>query len=373
VSATSLVAALVLLAAAPTRDVSTTNLQTARGAAIEERGLVELAVPGKPLWKRFVLRYPSEAIRWNGELVVGAHGGSGGNAYSRDGRVLGTDETALDDVAGDFALANGFAYASIDRDGVGGTREGLRLTETFTDEAAEALLERLGSAPKATYLVGLSMGGGITRYAAEENPPRYQGALIVSGANGDAAAGARRRERMAEAWSRVDPRHVQTPSEEDLDAYARAAGTPVAARRFWPFMGSSTSREAPSAGPSDDTSGKLTVPTIEVVGTFDDFVLPEVLAYGDKVRAAGTGDRHRLYRVEGAWHISRDDDAISSFQYLGSRMGLDEASVDAMATGASYLRTVHESLLLLDRWVSGKKSPPPDRILKETESLLPSP
>ncbi len=113
------------------------------------------------------------------------------------------------------------------------------------------------------------------------------------------------------------------------------------------------------------------MPTIEVVGTFDDVVFPEVLAYDAKVHAAGTGDRHRLYRVEGAWHISRDDDAISSFQYVGSRMGLDEASLDAMATGASYLNAVHQSLLILDRWVSDDQAPPADRVLKETESLLP--
>jgi acetyl esterase/lipase len=151
-------------------------------------------------------------------------------------------------------------------------------------------------------------------------------------------------------------------------------GTPVEARRFWPFIGTSTSASmSGSSGsePGDDTSGKLFIPTIEVVGTFDDVVLPEVLAYDEKVSAAGTTDRHRLYRVEGAWHISRDDDAISSFQYVGSRMGLDEASIDAMATGASYLNVVHQSLLLLDRWVGENHAPPADRVLKETESLLP--
>jgi pimeloyl-ACP methyl ester carboxylesterase len=366
---------LLGLTIAPTKDVRTTRLQTERGAAIEERGLIEVKGEGEPAFKRFLLRYPAERTGWNGKLVVGAHGGTGGNAYSRDGGVIGTDETSLDAVVGAFALANGFAYASLDRDGVGGSRDGLRLTEAFTDEAAARLSERLGAVPKATYLVGLSMGGGITRYAAEEMPPRYQGALIVSGANGDRATRVERRKRMEETWPRVDPRKVKDPAPEDLAAYALAVGTPVAARRFWPFMGSSTSTPTPTSGSSpaadDDTSGKLAMPVIEVVGTFDDFVLPEVLAYDMKVRAAGRGDRHRLYHVEGAWHISSDDDAISSFQYIGSRMGLDEAAVDAMATGASYLRTVHESLLLLDRWVAGESAPPPDRILKETESLLP--
>lgn len=362
---------LVVLAAAPTKDVRTTRLEMPGGVAIEERGLIDLGIEGDAVWKRFVLRYPSESTGWNGKLVVGAHGGTGGNAYRRDGVVVGTDETSLDDVVGDFALANGFAYASVDRDGVGGTREGLRLTETFTDEVAQRLNERLGAAPSSRYLVGLSMGGGITRYAAEETPPRYQGALIVSGANGDLAARVARRKRMVEIWPRVDPGKVDNPSEEDLSAYARAVGTPVEARRFWPFIGSSTSTAGSSSVSDEDTSGRVAIPTIEVVGTFDDIVLPEVLAYDAKARAAGQSDRHRLYRIEGAWHISRDDDAISSFQYLGTRMGLDEASIDAMATGASYLRAVHESLLLLDRWVSERDVPPADRILKETESLLP--
>jgi pimeloyl-ACP methyl ester carboxylesterase len=362
---------LGLFVAGPTKDVRTTRLDTPPGAAVEERGLISVRVDAaaEPVWKRFVLRYPAESPRWNGKLVIGAHGGTGGNAYSRDGLVTGTDETSLDDVVGTFALANGFAYASLDRDGIGGTREGLRLTEAFTDEVADLLRERLHAAPSSTYLVGLSMGGGITRYAAEENPPRYQGALIVSGANGDLVTRERRRARMAEAWPRVDPRKSTSPSREDLVAYALAVGTPVEARRFWPFMGSATSGSGSSE--AEDTSGTLVIPTIEVVGTFDDIVLPEVLAYEEKVEVAAKTDAHRLYQVEGAWHISRDDDAIPSFQYAGSRMGLDEAALDAMATGTSYLRAVHESLLLLDRWVRGNGAPPPNRILKETESLLP--
>jgi pimeloyl-ACP methyl ester carboxylesterase len=346
------------------RDVEVREIETTRGLATEEKGLLELPVEGKPSWKRFVLRYP-ELGSWNGKLVVGAHGGSGGEAFSRDGRVIGTDETALDDVIGEHALEKGFAYASLDRDGIGGTREGLRLTRRFTG----IMKERLGSNVERTYLVGLSMGGGIARYAAEESPSAYHGLLVIAGAHGDASGREDRRKRCAASWPRVDPGKVAQPSEADLLAYAEAIGTPVAARRFWPFTGASLSSD-PVRG-AEETSGELKVPTIEIVGTFDDFVLPEILAYERKVRSKGAGSRYRLYQVEGAWHISSDDDAISSFQYAGSRMGLSEASLEALATGATYLPIVREALLLLDRWVSEGEAPPPGRTLKDDESLLP--
>ena len=83
-------------------------------------------------------RRPSDSssgcpAKWNGSLVIGAHGGSGGDAIDRSGKVYGTSETALDDVIGDYAFANGFAYASVDRDGIGGTRRGLRVDDAVCD------------------------------------------------------------------------------------------------------------------------------------------------------------------------------------------------------------------------------------------------
>ena len=78
------------------------------------KGLVPLEIDGKPVEKRYVLRTPST---WNGSLVIGAHGGGGGNNFDRSGKVIGTDETALDDVIGRYAISKGFVYASVDRDG----------------------------------------------------------------------------------------------------------------------------------------------------------------------------------------------------------------------------------------------------------------
>jgi hypothetical protein len=96
----------------------------------ESKPLVKIDLQGKPVSKRYVVRTPP---KWNGGLVIGAHGGSGGNAVDRSGKVYATTETALDDVIGDYAIASGFAYASVDRDGIGGTREGVSVMTQFAD------------------------------------------------------------------------------------------------------------------------------------------------------------------------------------------------------------------------------------------------
>ena len=342
----------------------------ALGDVNEERGTIQIDVEGDSYEKRYVLRYPDDRGNWNGRLLIGAHGGGGGDNYSRDGRVIGTDEVSLDDVVGDHAVAHGFAYASVDRDGIGGTVEGLKLTQAFTALMKARVSEQLGRDAEKTYLAGLSMGGVIARFAAEDASSPYDGVLIIVGGGGDSGAQRERSKKMAELWPRLD--------ELGPEAYAQVVGTPAAAARFWPYMGRSASARAqrPSSGEPierDDTTGAVAVPTIEVAGTYDDFTYPEIVAYKDKVRARGAAQRHRLYSVEGAWHISRDDDAISSFQYIGSRMGLSERNLDDMATGASYLPAVRDSLLLLDAWVSRGESPPPDRTLSETSSLLPDP
>ncbi len=348
----------------------------ANGDVYEERGEIQLDVDGESYQKRYVLRYPDDRTSWNGRLLIGAHGGSGGDNYSRAGSVIGTDEVSLDDVVGDHAVAHGFAYASVDRDGIGGTVEGLKLTREFTERMKARVAAQLSRDVEKAYLSGLSMGGVIARFAAEDESLPYDGVLIIVGGGGDAPAQDARSKKMAALWPQLD--------EVGAEGYAKAAGTPVDAARFWPFMGRSSAVRAARAessaprGPrapsasreSPNTSGAVLVPTIEVAGTYDDFTYPEILVYKDKVRAQGAAERHRLYAVEGAWHISYDDDAISSFQYVGSRMGLTDKNLDEMATGTSYLPAVRDALLLLDAWVSRGEAPPLDRSLTETTSLL---
>ena len=89
---------------------------------------------------------------------------------------------------------------------------------------------------------------------------------------------------------------------------------------------------------------------IEVVGTWDDLVIREVRAYRDRVEPK---ERHRLYQVEGVWHMSGDDDGVAGFQYAAeSRMKLDKDVADAMGEGPSYIPTVREAF---DHLVAGSK------------------
>lgn len=366
--------------------------------ALDLRGTVSLDLDGAPVSKRYVLRAPDAAV-WNGVLVVGAHGGMGGNNYSRDGRVIGTDETALDDVVGTFARARNFAYASMDRDGIGGTRQGLQLTYAFTDLSARMVSERLGRSPERVYIVGLSMGGGIARYAVEDPKQRYAGAVLVAGGAGDVPTRLERQAQLARLWPDIDPR--AHPSVADTDAkvraFAAAIGTPAAARPLWPFASASATLanvrksldQYGVTGLTDDevlgfrvaahqsnpvlnaklreenTTGRVRVPTIEVVGTWDDIVLREVQAYKAKVLAQTdtSPDRHRLYQVEGVWHMSNDDDGVASFQFIATKMGLGADVADAMGSGPSYLPTVRDAFELLHEWVTTGTAPPPDRTL----------
>ncbi len=194
--------------------------------------------------RRYVLRIPAN---WNGALVLGAHGGSSGNAVDRSGNVYATSETALDDVIGRYAFDNGFAYASVDRDGVG--------------------------------------SGG-------------------------------------EAW-----RH-----RPEFHGKAFGAG---------------------------HRSG----------GNLDDLVIREIRTYAQRVDQK---DRHRLYEVEGVWHMSGDDDGVQGFQFNAeSRMKLDKDVADAMGESPSYIPAVRESLDYLVRWVEKMAPPPASQTVKPGQTLRP--
>ena len=207
---------------------------------------------------------------------------------------------------------------SVDRDGAVTAAGGLALTNQFADLAAAEIGRRLGRAPARRYLLGLSMGGGIARAAAETPGTPYAGIVIVAGANGDLPTRMARQTRMAALWPDVDPKlHPGLASTDPkVAAFAEAIGTPVAARRLWPYTASGAVRAAAAAAPmpagaAENSSGRVQVPTIDVAGTWDDFVLSELRAYAARVSPPA---RHRLYLVEGVWHMSGDDDGVQSFQ-----------------------------------------------------------
>lgn len=337
--------------------------------------LVSLDQDGTRVDKRYVLRTP--AAGWNGSLVIGTHGGSGGNAVDRAGRVYATSETALDDVIGTYVLAKGFAYASVDRDGVGGTRTGASLIAQFTAFARKDVSTRMGRPPARTYVVGLSAGGGIARMLAEASPSPFDAALIIAGAGGDLVTRLDRQTRMAALWPLIDPRAHYGLKLKDpkFAAYADAVGTPIEARRLWPYTGASAVAAASRpAGTAENSSATPSIPVIEVVGTWDDLVIREVRAYRDRVPQTA---RHRLYEVEGVWHMSGDDDGVQGFQYNAeARMKLDKDVADAMGEGPSYIPTVRHAFDLLVRWVETGTAPPPSQVVRPGEpitSRAPSP
>ena len=382
-------------------------------SCVEERGMIHLEANSTRYDKRFVLRYPEKMSAWNGRLLVGAHGGTGGLSRSRTGNITDTGETALDDVIGSNALDQGYAYASVDRDGIGGSREGLALTYAFTEAVRARLQKVFGRTPAKTYLAGLSAGGAIVRYAAEDPAPHYDGALIIAGLGGAAMPQLERQAQLAALWPEVDPiKHRDLPlTSPKVKAYAAAIGTPVEARRLWPFVGSRQSldgfrktieqlglkglsdqqlrtfkmssyrKNAPFLAnvakiQTENTTGKVTIPVLEVVGTYDDIVVNGVREYSERARSVSKttakptpADKHRLYQVEGVWHISVDDDAISSFQYTMSQMGLDRKTQDELAEGGTYIPTVQQAFACLNQWVSEGKTPPPDQTIKSGEPL----
>lgn len=361
-------------------------------------GLVTLDVDGRPVPKRFVIRMPA---KWNGSLVIGAHGGSGGDAVDRAGKVYATSETALDDVIGEYAFNNGFAYASVDRDGIGGTRSGYSLTMQFAELAKAEVTQRslsrrsaereggrsgvTASSPTRVYIVGLSAGGGIARMIAEAMPTPFDraqgspeqrrgapfdGALIIAGAGGDVITRMDRQQRMAALWPLIDPRAHAGLSNNDpkMVSFAAAIGTPVEARRLWPYTGASAVAAASRPpGTVENSSARPSIPVIEVAGTWDDVVIREVRAYRDRVEPK---DRHRLYQVEGAWHMSGDDDGVQGFQYAAeTRMKLDKDVADAMGESPSYIPTVREAFEHLVRWAEKGIAPPPSQTVKPGSRL----
>lgn len=342
--------ALLVLAAisgAFTQSQFTLETETSIKDGRQFKGLVSVDLDGKSVSKRAVIRTPA---KWNGSLVIGAHGGSGGNAVDRSGKVYATTETALDDVIGQFALANGFAYASVDRDGLGGTRAGDAVTTQFATLARAEVTARMKATPARMYIVGLSAGGAIARMIAESGPGPFDGALLIAAGGGDVVTRLDRDARLAALWPLIDPRAHFGVKDTDpkVVSFADAIGTPVAARRLWPYTATSAVAAASRPpGTVDNSTARPVIPMIEVVGTWDDIVIRELRSYRDRVEPK---ERHRLYQVDGVWHMSGDDDGVSGFQYAAeSRMKLEKDVADAMGEGPSYIPTVREAFDYLDR------------------------
>ena len=204
---------------------------------------------------------------------------------------------------------------------------------------------------------------------AESMPTPFDGTLIIAGAGGDVITRMDRLQRMAALWPGIDPRahYGLTNNDPRIVSYAEAAGTPVDARRLWPYTGTTTAAAPPITGTVENSTAKPSIPTIEVVGTWDDLVIREIRAYRERVEPK---ERHRLYQVEGVWHMSGDDDGVQGFQYAAeSRMKLDKDVADAMGESPSYIPTVREAFDHLVRWAEKGIAPPASQTVKPNARL----
>ncbi len=112
--------------------------------------------------------------RWNGELVMWAHG------YRGTGKVLTVDTPGFG--LRQRFLSQGYAWAASSyatNDYNVGT--GVTTTRGLVDEATDLL----GRRPSRTYLAGVSMGGHVIGRSLEQYPSTYDGALPMCGVLGD--------------------------------------------------------------------------------------------------------------------------------------------------------------------------------------------
>lgn len=326
----------------------------AYGDALVVQGFVASVPPGRGLPpgeppRRFVLRHPARPPDWNGSLVIGAHRAVGGIRRGEDGRELGTGETDLDDLVGWWALDQGFAWASFDRAGLADGEAALRLTEAFARLMFDQIRPRLAREPDRILLLGFGEGGGIARQAASDSEETFAGAVLVSATLGDPEQAARRRaDRLALSAS-------ATASEEGFAAYAEAVGVPREGSRFWAFHDAAAAENPRPVLPQP--SAALRIPTVEIAGTLDDWVLPEVLAFRDRVQADGSaGPLHDLRLVPGAWRADADDDLVSEFRAIAAELGLGEPEAAALSTGAPLAPEVRRALADLHRRLAAESS-----------------
>lgn len=128
---------------------------------------------------QFVIRLPEN---WNGQLVV-----TGAPGVRK--------QYANDYIISDWALSQGYAYASTDKGNTGisfynnGARsapaqpllEWHERVSELTVAAKQVLAQRYGTAPARTWMTGISNGGYLTRWQLEKRPELYDGGVDWEG------------------------------------------------------------------------------------------------------------------------------------------------------------------------------------------------
>ncbi|MET8123259.1 hypothetical protein [Micromonospora sp. NPDC005189] len=148
------------------------------GYTIENPPLAPLVVGGKPTTVRqgvhrhagYIIEVPA---RWNGDLVLWAHG------YRGQGTVLSPEAPGFG--LRQRLLEQGYAWASssYDRNGFD-IRSGVLGTKDLADHFGRTVRR-----PHHTYLAGVSMGGYVIGRSLEQYPGYYDGALPMCGVLGD--------------------------------------------------------------------------------------------------------------------------------------------------------------------------------------------
>ncbi|SCF14739.1 hypothetical protein GA0070607_6120 [Micromonospora coriariae] len=177
----TLTLAVGLAGAAPataTADRDPGGSQPLPGYTIENPPLAPLVVAGRTTTVRqgvhrhagYIIEVPA---RWNGDLVLWAHG------YRGQGTVLSPEPPGFG--LRQRLLEQGYAWASssYDRNGFN-IRSGVLGTKDLADHFGRTVRR-----PHRTYLAGVSMGGYVIGRSLEQYPGYYDGALPMCGVLGD--------------------------------------------------------------------------------------------------------------------------------------------------------------------------------------------
>ena len=291
---------------------------------------------------QFVIRLPDD---WNGKVVI-----SGSPGTRR--------QYANDFVIGDWALAQGYAFASTDKGNTGaafyrdGSRPGGSIREwhhrvTQLARATRTVVaEHYGERPRRTYLFGVSNGGYLTRWQLENRPALYDGGVDWEGtllrargpnlmtylpaalkhypdyaATGDQAA----HDTMIAAgfapgseflwpfhhsyyWDltqRIYRAELDPEWDGDLDAgvpFCRS-GTIPACDADYDYA--SRPQRVKNAVRSVELTGRIGKPLLTVHGTLDALLPPATSSdvYDELVERAGRDRLHRYYVVEDGNHV----------------------------------------------------------------------
>jgi len=290
---------------------------------------------------QFVMRFPT---KWNGRLLI-----TGAPGIRK--------QYSVDPVFSDWAVANGFAYASTDKGNSGvlfyrdGTAPGDAVLEwdqrvtQLTLAAKQAVRAAYGREAGRTYVTGISNGGYLTRWQLENHPELYDGGVDWEGtlftddgpnlftylpaalqnypkwrATGDQAAhDAMIRagfapgselvwdDHYAEYWD-LSQRTYREEFDPDYDGELEAGipfcqpGTPMCDADYdW----AKRPAAAHAAMRKVAVNGRIGKPMLTLHGTLDALlpIATDSDVYTRMVHAAGRDDLHRYYVIEDGNHV----------------------------------------------------------------------